>query len=69
MTLTTIAAQHYTQKNLSSNQNHYDSPQGHQYDASIVMFEHFNNLLIEASLSGFDPTMESKFFDSSVELT
>ena len=29
-----------TQKNPSSNQDHYDSPQGHQYNASIVMLEH-----------------------------
>ena len=32
------------------------------------MLERLNNLLIEASLHGFDPTMESKFFDTSVEL-
>ena len=37
-TNTNISSPH-TQKNLSSNQNHYDSPQGQQYNSSTVMLE------------------------------
>ena len=40
-------------------------PQCPQYNASIVILELWP---IEASLHGFDRTIESKFYDSSVKL-
>ena len=34
-----VIDQIYTQKNPSSNSNHYDSPQGSQYNATMVILE------------------------------
>ena len=39
-----------------------------QYNSSLVILERYDNLLIEASLQGSNPTRESKLIDSPIIL-
>ena len=41
-----------------------------QYNSILVILERYNNLLIEASSQGSDPTIESKFywFSGNIEM-